>query len=319
MKWKKHGKIFNPFLHQLPEGGSGFAQSPQALVLEDGVRIYFSTRQKEEGGKFLSKVAFVDLENDLRTIRRVSDQPVIELGALGTFDEHGIFPFSPFRHGGAVYAYTCGWSRRISVSVETSTGFALSNDNGNTFKKMGTGPVMGPSLHEPFLVGDSFVRSFNGAFHMWYIFGTRWITDPASGNRERVYKIAHARSADGVNWERDSKPIIADAIGTDECQALPSVLFAHGKYHMVFCYRHATGFRDDRERGYRLGYAWSTDMINWMRADKELGLSFSDDNWDDEMQCYPHIFECRGKVYLLYNGNGFGREGFGLAELENWK
>jgi hypothetical protein len=33
------------------------------------------------------------------------------------------------------------------------------------------------------------------------------------------------------------------------------------------------------------------------------------------MQCYPHVFECDGKVYLLYNGNEFGRYGFGLAEL----
>ena len=34
------------------------------------------------------------------------------------------------------------------------------------------------------------------------------------------------------------------------------------------------------------------------------------------MQCYPHVFECDGKVYLLYNGNEFGRHGFGLARLE---
>ena len=34
------------------------------------------------------------------------------------------------------------------------------------------------------------------------------------------------------------------------------------------------------------------------------------------MLCYPHAFELRGKVYLLYNGNEFGRYGFGLAVLE---
>ena len=33
------------------------------------------------------------------------------------------------------------------------------------------------------------------------------------------------------------------------------------------------------------------------------------------MQCYPHVFECHGKVYLLYNGNEFGRTGFGLAVI----
>ena len=34
-----------------------------------------------------------------------------------------------------------------------------------------------------------------------------------------------------------------------------------------------------------------------------------------EMQCYPHLFECDQKIYLLYNGNEFGRHGFGLAVL----
>ncbi len=318
MKWKKHGKIFDPSQHKLPDGCTAFAQSPQALVLDDSVRIYFSTRQKEESGKFLSKVAFVEFEKDLRNIRNISENTPVTLGGPGTFDEHGIFPFSPFKHEGVVYAYTCGWSRRVSVSVETSTGLALSKDNGLSFKKMGSGPVLSASLHEPFLVGDSFVRVFDGLFRMWYIFGTRWITNPDNGVKERVYKIAYASSGDGVNWERDSRPIIPDKLGTDECQALPTVLFANGKYHMVFCYRHATGFRDKKERGYRLGYAWSADMHKWHRADEALGLGTSEDGWDSDMLCYPHLFECKGKIYLLYNGNEFGREGFGLAELESW-
>jgi len=34
------------------------------------------------------------------------------------------------------------------------------------------------------------------------------------------------------------------------------------------------------------------------------------------MMCYPHVFTCDGAAYMLYNGNRFGREGFGLAVLE---
>ena len=33
------------------------------------------------------------------------------------------------------------------------------------------------------------------------------------------------------------------------------------------------------------------------------------------MLCYPHVFECDGKVYLLYNGNEFGRYGFGVGGI----
>ena len=34
------------------------------------------------------------------------------------------------------------------------------------------------------------------------------------------------------------------------------------------------------------------------------------------MICYPNIVEANNKVYMFYNGNGFGKSGFGVAELE---
>ena len=38
--------------------------------------------------------------------------------------------------------------------------------------------------------------------------------------------------------------------------------------------------------------------------------------WDGDMVCYPHLTEIDGRIVLLYNGNAFGREGFGAAVLE---
>ncbi len=35
------------------------------------------------------------------------------------------------------------------------------------------------------------------------------------------------------------------------------------------------------------------------------------------MICYPFIFDHKGKRYMLYNGNDYGKTGFGLAVLEN--
>ena len=34
------------------------------------------------------------------------------------------------------------------------------------------------------------------------------------------------------------------------------------------------------------------------------------------MRCYPHLFQVDERTYLMYNGNEFGRFGFGVAELE---
>ncbi len=159
MTWRKLGRIFDPTEHSLPNDCRQFAQAPQALVFDEYVRVYFSTRAVDRSnGKFLSHIAFVDLSKNLRDVIRVSDNTVIRLGELGCFDEHGIFPMNVLRNGDAIYGYTCGWSRRVSVSVETAIGLAISRDQGLTFQRVGTGPVLSASLHEPCLVGDGFVK-----------------------------------------------------------------------------------------------------------------------------------------------------------------
>ena len=318
MKWRKLGKIFDPTQVDLPRGCVQFAQAPQALVFADFVRVFFSTRSVEaRTGKYLSRVAFVDMDKSLRHVLRVSDDVVIPLGELGSFDEHGIFPMSVVRHEGRVYGYTCGWSRRASVSVETAIGLAVSRDDGVTFERVGSGPVLAASLREPFLVGDGFVRVISGTFHMWYIFGTAWKRFTPSASPDRTYKIGHAMSADGVEWvKEEGRQIISDRLGPDESQALPSVIEIARRYHMFFCFRESFDFRTDPARGYRIGHAFSDNLTDWIRDDSALLLEGGPEEWDSGMQCYPHVFESDGSVFLLYNGNEFGRLGFGAAVLE---
>ena len=318
MKWKKLGKIFDPTEYQLPNNCVQFAQAPQALVFDDFVRIYFSTRSVDEkNGKYLSHIAFVDMKKNLRDVIRVSEKTVIPLGGLGCFDEHGIFPMSVMRHGGAIYAYTCGWNRRVSVSVDTAIGLAISLDDGLTFQRIGDGPVLAASLHEPCLVGDGFVKVVSGVFHMWYIFGMGWKKFSSDAPPDRTYKIGHAVSNDGINWSKEEgRQIIADLLGEDESQALPTVIEINGRHHLFFCYRQSFDFRKNKDRGYRIGHAWSDDLVSWTRDDENPLLDVTPGDWDTDMLCYPNVFECDGNVYLLYNGNEFGRYGFGLAKLE---
>jgi predicted GH43/DUF377 family glycosyl hydrolase len=84
---------------------------------------------------------------------------------------------------------------------------------------------------------------------------------------------------------------------------------------MFFSYRYATNFKN-KERGYKIGYASSSDGITWVRDDKKTGITLSENGWDSEMLHYPHIFELNNELYMIYNGNEFGKYGFGLAKLE---
>ena len=314
MQWEKLGKIFNPLEHNLYEEYIGYAQSPQVLVKDDFVRIYFSIRKRSNNGKFISHIQYVDMDKSFTQVLNVSKHEVIPIGKLGCYDEHGIFPINVLKHEDKIYAYLSGWSRRVSVSVETGIGLAISNDNGKTFERIGDGPVLSSSLKEPYLVVDGFVKRYNNLFHMWYIYGTEWTQINEKSEPERTYKIGHAISTDGIEWKKDSKQIISDSIEY-ECQALPSVIKIGSRYHMYFAYRSTFDFRNNSNNSYKIGYAYSDDLETWKRDDKNVGIKLSAGGWDSEMMSYPHIFECDKKIYMLYNGNTFGKEGFGIARL----
>lgn len=319
MTWRKLGKIFDPTNFRLANDCYEYAQSPQALVFDNCVRIYFSTRQRDPvNGKYLSHISFVDMEKDLKEIINVSSHSVIELGKLGCYDEHGIFPLNVLRNGDKILGYIGGWNRRVSVSVDTSIGLAISHDNGFTFERIGHGPILTSSLHEPFLVGDPFVTIFEKRFYMWYLFGIQWKKFAKDQPPDRIYKIGYATSDDGITWHKkeEGRQIIADLLGKDESQAMPTVAYFNGRYHMYFCYRQSFDFRKNKYRGYRIGYAYSDDLIDWIRNDEAAGIDVTEDCWDSDMLCYPRVFHCDGRIYMLYNGNEFGRFGFGLAVLE---
>ena len=56
-----------------------------------------------------------------------------------------------------------------------------------------------------------------------------------------------------------------------------------------------------------------------LRQDDRVGIEKSAEGWDSEMLEYGWMQEHAGETYLLYNGNGFGRSGFGIARLAAWE
>ena len=313
--WKKLGKVFDPREVQGRSWLHEFAQAPSVLVFDKFIRVYFACRPKpDENGQYVSYSAYVDLNRkDLFEIIDVAQNPILELGKRGTFDEFGTYPASVIRDGENIIAYYGGWTRCESVPFNVAIGMATSNDNGVTFKKAGDGPILSYSVNEPFILSGPKIRKFNNRWHLFYIAGSKWIAN--DGKPEPVYKIRMATSDDGVNWIKEDKDLIENKIEENEAQASPDVFFYNNKYHMFFCYRYSLNFRG-KEQGYRIGYASSDDLVNWKRDDTKACIDVSQEGWDNEMISYPHVFELDGNVYMFYLGNHVGRYGFGLAQLQ---
>lgn len=317
--WEKKGLVFNPAeCAERPFWRWNFAQGENALLFDDFIRVYFCCREKPDAyGRTISRISYVDLEkeNPLHVIR-ICDKPVLEPGELGTFDEFGTYPFSVVRNGDKIYGYYGGVTRCESVPFLVSIGCAVSEDGGETFQKIGKGPVLTASLYEPFMICSPKVRIYNGQWYLFYSAGKVWTK--GEGRPEICYKLRMAVSEDGINWKKCGRNILEDKLGPLESQACGDVTFCNGRYHMFFCYRNHTDFRQNPDNTYRIGYAVSDDLFHWTREDEKCGIDISPnkEDWDSQMVAYPNVFLCSGKTYMLYLGNEVGKMGFGLAELK---
>lgn len=313
--WRKLGKVFTPQEVAGRPWLKEFAQAPATLVFDDFVRVYFSCRPPPDAnGQYVSYSAFVDLDRaNLLNVRALAEQPILSLGGLGEFDEFGTYPVSVTREGDEVRAYYAGWTRCESVPFNVAIGVASSRDGGRTFTKLGNGPVLTCTPNEPFVLSGPKVRRFHDQWQLFYIAGRKWKL--VDGRAEPVYKIRMATSTDGIRWQKLDRDLIESRIEEDEAQASPDVFYANGKFHMFFCYRYSCHYRG-KQNGYRIGYAASTDLLNWVRDDAKAGIDVSEQGWDAEMISYPHVFELDGKTYMAYLGDQVGRYGFGLAILE---
>jgi len=316
-KWKKLGRVFNPAdLNDRPVWMHEFAQAPCTLVFDAFVRVYFSCRPAPDSrGQYVSYSAYVDLDRkDLFKIVGLATEPVLTLGKLGTFDEFGTYPVSVLGESDGILGYYAGWTRCESVPFNTAIGVGRSTDGGKTFVRLGDGPVLSYSYDEPFVLSGPKIRKVGDTYYLFYIAGRKWLV--FDGRPEPVYKIRLATSRNGLDWAPAHKDLISDRLGEDEAQASPDVFFHAGRYHMFFCYRQPSDFRQNRDRSYRIGYAVSADLLHWVRDDSRAGIDVSAEGWDSEMLAYPHVFELDGKVYMFYLGNQVGKHGFGLARLE---
>lgn len=318
--WEKLGNVFDPAKQPEMTWMHEFAQSPSVVVYENFVRVYFCARPKPSAdGMYLSYLAYFDLDrNNLLNIINVCNGPALQLGAHGTFDEFGTNPISVIRDRDEIRVYYAGITRCESVPFNAAIGMAVSRDGGESFMRLGEGPVLSYSPDEPFLLGSPRVRKFAGRWFLWYVSGKKWLQ--TEGKPEPIYKIRMASSDDGINWIKQGHDLLQDRLGEHECQACPDVIYRDDRYHMFFCYRHSHNYKS-QEGGYRIGYAFSTDMVNWERHDEMAGLEVSRTGWDAQMVNYPHVFALDNETYMLYQGNEMGRTGIGLAKLlspQNW-
>ena len=309
--WEKLGII----LEKMPSNNwsKSYLQFPAVLNIKDKIKVFVTTRpERTSDGKHVTYIRSFDLDSDnLLKAKNFSSNPVIYHGSNGEFDQFGTMPGDFAEFNDKIYMYYTGWNRLDSVPYNFSVGLAISDDHGKTFVKYSNGPLIGQTYRTPLSCGSGAVIRKGDELHMFCISGIKWIY--INDKLEHTYTIKHAISKDGINWNILDGDTI-NQMNDFEAIAAPTVIKIDNVYHMWYSYRGSHNFRGGDD-SYKIGYAYSNNLYDWIRDDDKSGIQCSKDGWDSEMICYPYVFVHRSSYYMLYNGNNFGEYSLGLAKL----
>ncbi len=300
MKWKKLGLVF------CPSGETEWMQSHAAVPIAESIggdlyKIYFSSRDKQN--QSYTGYVVIDIKIPQKIID-VSKQPVLFPGELGEFDDSGAMATWLTIHEDRKFLYYIGWNLGVTVPFRNSIGLAT-NTQDDGFNRYSSGPIVDRSIHEPHFCASCCVLTEQDLWRMWYLSCTGWRM--REGKPEHQYHIKYAESKDGINWQREGLVAIDFANDSEFAISRPSVIHDNDCWKMWY---------SCRGQSYRIGYAESEDGRQWERLDQQAGIDVSSDGWDSKMIEYPFVFDHDGERYMLYNGNDYGKTGFGLAVLE---
>lgn len=300
--WEKLGRILAPdprYPWMSTCTGSAFG-----LPVEGGPHcdIYVTGRDDQNRSQ-IGRVR-INLENP-GVILNISKKPLLPLGDLGAFDENGVAYPSLVKHQGRTLMYYVGWMPTVLTAYQTHIGLAVQG-RGDAFTRVSRAPILERNNEDYLAMGSACVIRDGKKFRMWYTSYLNW--GKKAGDPKHTYIIKYADSRDGVTWNRENKKCIDVRRRGEFAICRPSVIKSGGRYHMWYAVRGAQ---------YTIGYAVSTNGVDWTRRDDLAGITASQSGWDGRAVAYPHVFQCRGRFYMLYCGNDYGKQGLGLARLKN--
>jgi hypothetical protein len=301
-QWVKLGLIFSPAEIARHPKLLTHAANPLPLLLDGDVyRIFFSGRDSSNR----SSVGAVDVDIVKQRVVEVHFSPIFEHGIPGSFYADGVSIGNCYTVGEKQYMLFMGWQGSADTHWRGDIG-RLQVDSKLNLTLDSSEPFLGVDSTDPLSLSYPWViDAGNGEFQMWYGSTLNW----DGGHGDMLHVIQHASSRDGHLWTRKGLAV-PYRLGVAQAFSRPSVVRnTDGNLEMWFSYRGGNGSK------YRIGFARQRSSDDWELLLGQSGINVSNNGWDSEMIEYPYVFDHLGSRYMLYNGNDYGRSGFGLAVL----
>lgn len=299
MAWRKLGMVYRP-AGDRPWALTHAIFPTTDLRGPDRLRVYITCLDADSFGRG----GYVDLDPaDPLRVLDVGQEPVLDIGEIGDFDDAGANPFAVVPFKGRRLMFYQGWQRTLRSPLQAFTGLAFEGADGR-FERWARVPVLERTHEEPHIRGAPCVISDGERLRLWYVASSHWT--PRDGGLFYHCVIRHAVSDDGVTWTVHPH-VCLEPSGADYAVGRPWVVHEAGRYRMWYSIR-------SFDQPYRIGYAESEDGVRWDRQDDRAGIDRSPEGWDSEMICFPNVIRVGERLLLFYNGNRHGASGFGCAE-----
>ncbi len=272
----------------------------------NSVKIYFSPRNSQNQG-YITYLIY-NLNSGKIDF---SGTPILSPGKIGHFDDEGCLVGTIIKDR----LYYLGWNNSVNIPFRNTIGTAVKRQD--KWERQ-PGPIISRSkwapcgLTPPCVLWDKVTNQWIAFVGVFY----KWGTINYQGEKVLTYatSIGKLVSSDGFSWEWETNKLFDVNESIMEKIARPWVVKLKNGYHMWYSVRVL-------DEPYKLGYAFSVNGYYWERRDEEMKYfnELKREKWEKDMLCYPTIFQTgKNDLYMLYNGNGYGKTGFGLAILEQW-
>lgn len=294
LRFQTCGRVLNPV-----ELDSHYTHAAYPVGLHLGSNqwmVYFTMRNQQNQ----SKIVALNFEWTGNKLIPTGTRPNTILESSTDFDKDGISMGNILPMGSEYFIYTLNWNLQSDVPWRNTIGMASASSPAGPFVKQNT-PTIPLSDINPHSMSYPWVIKIDDKYHCY--FGSNGIWGPEKNDMNHVIK--QAISHDGKTWVQQKETLIGI---TKERTAVsrPTVIPYGDKYLMLFSAKNT-------QNKYDMHAAISADGNIW--TDIELLIEGQTESWESEERTYPALFTFDNEIYVLYNGNEYGKTGFGLLKL----
>jgi predicted GH43/DUF377 family glycosyl hydrolase len=295
--FERGGHIFNPCGRL--NWAVSHALQPTPILTNEGIKVSCGFRD-EQG---VSRVGYVLLDsNNPKNILRLSTEPVFNIGQPGYFDDNGVVPCFIHREGLRLYMYYAGYQLVNKVKFLVFGGLAVSDDDGESFQRVSNVPFTDRTDNEPFFKVIHSLINVNNEYIFYYGGGDSFVH-----LNNKVYPKYNIRFFKSKSYEKSDRNgfLAIDFKNDNEYRvARPFVYKSDGIYCMLY-------YIAEMDGSFYIAQSLSKDGTNWV-PDEKFTINGGRENWDSQMMAYPSFVEVGDSQYIFYNGNDYGRDGFGF-------